>query len=376
MQDVRGFFDDLTLPEFLGWVLLGNSLLNWLVFAITLVVVIGTLVLLKRLLLRRLTALAARTSNPADDVAVELLRRTRALIILFIALSIALRTLALSERAAVYASKIGYAALFLQFGLWGSATITYFINRYATARQMDEADTAMTIRAAGFLGRLILWSVILLLLLQNVFDIDVTALITGLGIGGVAIALAVQNILGDLFGAISIVLDKPFVVGDFIIVDTVMGTVEYVGLKTTRLRSISGEQIIISNGDLLSSRIRNFKRMYERRIVFTIGVEYGTPADTLAAIGGWIRDIVEAQPEARFDRSHFFAFADSSLNFETVYYVKKPDYAVYMDTQQAINLAIVRKFEAEGIEFAFPTRTIHIGGGADGLAAAVAPARS
>ena len=376
MQDVQGFLDDVTLPAFFGWMFLGNTVLNWLVFAVTLVLVIGTLVLVKRLLMRRLVRIAERTSNVADDIAVELLRRTRSLIIIFIALSIALRTLALSERAISYASRLGYAALFIQFGLWGGAAITWFINRYAAARQMDAADTAMTIRAAGFLGRVVLWSVILLLVLQNVFEVDVTALITGLGIGGVAIALAVQNVLGDLFGAIAIVLDKPFVVGDFIIVDTMMGTVEYVGLKSTRVRSLSGEQIIFSNRDLLSSRIRNYKRMFERRIVFTVGVVYGTPHDKLAAIGGWIREIVSAQPETRFDRSHFSAFADSSMNFETVYYVTKPDYNVYMDIQQAINLAIVRRFEAEGIEFAFPTRTLHIAGSVNGQPLAAVPART
>lgn len=376
MQGVQGFIDDLTLPAFFGWVFLGNTILNWVVFLLSLVVVIGALVLAKRLLMRRLVRIAGRTSNVADDVAVQLLQRTRSLIILFVALSIALRTLTLSERAISYASRLGYAALFVQFGLWGSAAITYLINRYAAQRQMDAADAAMTIRAAGFLGRIILWSIILLLVLQNVFEVDVTALITGLGIGGVAIALAVQNVLGDLFGAISIVLDKPFVVGDFIIVDNMLGTVEYVGLKTTRLRSLSGEQIIFSNGDLLSSRIRNYKRMFERRVVFGFRVVYGTPPEKLEAIGRWVREIVEAQPETRFDRSHFASFTESSLDFETVYYVLKPDYNVYMDTQQAINLAIVRRFEAEGIEFAFPTRMLHIASSVDGVPVAEAPART
>ena len=362
-MDLRGWLSGLTLPEFFGWVVLGNTVLAWLVFAVTLVLVIGVLMLVKRVLLGRLMALARRTHSDVDDAMLELLTRTRGFILLAISLSIAVRTLTLSERAEAYAVRIGYAALFIQFGLWGAGLVTYFTNRYISQREGAEADTAMTIRAASFLARVILWTLIVLLTLQNVFDVNITALITGLGIGGVAIALAVQNILGDLFGAVSIVLDKPFVVGDFIVVDDLMGTVEYVGLKTTRLRSLSGEQIVFSNGDLLQSRIRNYKRMYERRIAFSIGVTYDTPRETLAAIPGWMRTIVEAQPEARFDRSHFFSFGDSSLNFETVYFVKKPDYGVYMDVQQAINLELVRRFEAEGVEFAFPTRTLHIAGG-------------
>ena len=361
-MDLRGWLSGLTLPEFFGWMVLGNAVLAWLVFVLTLTVVIGVLLLVKRVFLTRLVALAKRTQSNTDDALIELLTSTRGFILLAIALSIAVRTLALSDRAEAYAIRIGYAALFIQFGLWASGLVTYFTNRYIARREGDAADTAMTIRAAAFLARVVLWTIILLLTLQNVFEINITALITGLGIGGIAIALAVQNILGDLFGAVSIVLDKPFVVGDFIVVDNFSGTVEYVGLKTTRLRSLSGEQIVFSNGDLLKSRIRNYKRMYERRIAFTIGVTYDTPHQTLAEIPGWIRAIVEAQPDARFDRSHFFSFGDSSLNFETVYFVKKPDYGIYMDVQQAINLALMRRFEAEGVEFAFPTRTVHIAG--------------
>ena len=166
----------------------------------------------------------------------------------------------------------------------------------------------------------------LALVALNRLGYDVTALITGLGVGGIAIALAVQNVLGDLFAALAIVLDKPFVVGDAITVDTMTGTVEHVGLKTTRIRSVNGEQLIFSNADLLKSRIRNFKRMQERRIVFTIGVSYDTPPDTVARIPAMIREAVEAQQQVRFDRSHFMSYGDSALSFETVYFVLTADY--------------------------------------------------
>jgi small-conductance mechanosensitive channel len=198
-----------------------------------------------------------------------------------------------------------------------------------------------------------------LLALDNL-GFDITALVAGLGIGGIAVALAVQSVLGDLFASLSIVLDKPFVIGDFIIVDQYLGTVEHVGLKTTRIRSLSGEQVIFSNSDLLTSRVRNFKRMYERRIVFEVGVTYQTSYENVAAIPSMIRSIIEAQGETRFDRSHFKSYGDSSLVYETVYYVRSPDFNVYMDTQQAINLALYQEFAKRGIDFAYPTRTLYV----------------
>ena len=204
-----------------------------------------------------------------------------------------------------------------------------------------------------------LW-VMLALVALNRLGFDVTALITGLGVGGIAIALAVQNVLGDLFAALAIVIDKPFVVGDSITVDTMTGTVEHVGLKTTRLRSVNGEQLIFSNADLLKSRIRNFKRMEERRVLFLISVTYDTPPDTVERIPTMLREAVESQKQVRFDRSHFVSYGDSSLNFETVYFVTTADYLTYADINQAVNLAIYRRFAAEKIDFAYPTRTLFV----------------
>jgi small-conductance mechanosensitive channel len=223
--------------------------------------------------------------------------------------------------------------------------------------------TRTTIQAVGYAGRFALWALLVVTALQN-FGIDVTALVTGLGIGGIAIALAVQNILGDLFAALAIVLDKPFVVGETIHVDNIIGTVEHVGLKTTRLRSLSGEQIVISNNDLLKSRIRNYKRMQERRVVFQLDVTYDTPAEKVARIPQIVRGVIERQPITRLDRCHFLTFAESSLRIEAVYYVLDPDYNRYADTQHAINLELLREFRREKIEFAFPTRTLHVQTGA------------
>ena len=231
------------------------------------------------------------------------------------------------------------------------------------ARAQDP-DGATTLRLIGFAAQGALWLLVGLLALDQL-GFDVTALIAGLGIGGVALALAVQNILGDVFACAAIALDKPFVVGDFIVVDGLRGTVENVGLKTTRVRSLDGELLVFSNADLLKSRVRNFKRMFERRIQFCIAVNYDTPADKLRRIPGWLREAVDAQPKTRFDRAHFKSYGDWALDFEVVYYVLDADYNLYMDVQQSLNLAIYERFSAEGVEFAFPTRTLFVRGAAE-----------
>jgi small-conductance mechanosensitive channel len=209
-----------------------------------------------------------------------------------------------------------------------------------------------------FVATLALWSLLLLLALDNV-GIDVTTLVAGLGIGGIAVALAAQSVLADLFASLAIVIDQPFVEGDFIVTGDLAGSVEKVGVKTTRIRSLSGEQLVVPNHDLVSSRIHNYKRMEERRVLFTIGVEYGTTAEQMELAPRLIRAAIEAQEGTRFDRAHFRGFGDFSLNIEAVYFVLSPDYAVYMETHQAVNMRILRDFRDAGIAFAFPTQTVH-----------------
>ena len=206
-----------------------------------------------------------------------------------------------------------------------------------------------------------LWGAGSLLLLDN-FGFKISAIVTGLGIGGVAVALAAQAILGDLLSYVSILFDKPFEVGDFIVVGEARGTVEVIGIKTTRLRSLGGEQLVFSNTDLTGSRVQNFKRMQERRVMFRFGVTYNTRTDVLKKIPAQIKTIVEAVPHTRFDRAHFVAFGPSSLDFEIVFYVLSPDYNVCMNVQETINLAIKELFDGAGIEFAFPTQTVYLAG--------------
>lgn len=346
------------MNDFLGRQYYGNSVWTWLL-ALTIVGGVTTLLLLtQRALVHRFGDRSRQTENYWDDLAVELLRKTRFYVFLLAAILIAVRVLHISLIFGRWVQVATVALLLFQAAVWGNATITFWVRRLTASRQaVADTSGATTIRALGFLAQLLLWAIVLLMVLSNL-GIDITALVAGLGIGGIAIALAVQNILGDLLGALSIVLDKPFVIGDFIVIDDFAGSVEHIGIKTTRIRSLSGEQLVFSNADLLKARIRNYKRMYERRIAFQIGVTYDTPHATLQRIPELVRAAIEAQPKARFDRSHFKGFGDSSLNFESVYYVSSPDYTIYMDIQQAVNLELVRQFEAEGIEFAFPTRTI------------------
>jgi small-conductance mechanosensitive channel len=296
-----------------------------------------------------------------DDLFSEILSGTRGFFLIAVSLSVGSRVLVRTDTVTEVIGGVTMVAVLLQVGIWVSRGLGFMLTRSVRRGEDGTGSASTMLTPLMFLMRLLIWSVILLVGLDN-FGVDVTALITGLGIGGVAIALALQTVLGDLFASLSIVLDKPFIIGDFITVNEFSGTVEHVGLKTTRVRSLSGEQVVFSNSDLLNGRIRNFKRMTERRILFTVGVTYQTPGDLLAGIPSMIRSIVEQQPKTRFDRSHFKGFGDSSLDIETVYFVLDPDYAVYMDIQQAINLEIYRQFGEAGIEFAYPTRTLFVAG--------------
>ena len=242
--------------------------------------------------------------------------------------------------------------------MWGGTLIEQWIT-HSRQRKSIPNGAATTLVGLGFVAKLALWAVVLLLMLDNL-GINITALAASLGIGGVAVALAVQNILGDLLASLSIVIDKPFVLGDSIAVDGLSGTVEHIGLKTTRIRADSGEQIVFANGDLLKSRLRNFKLMRERTIVFGFGVLQTTTAEQLEAIPSLVREIITPLPATRFQRAHFKNFGDSSYNFEAVYTMLTPDYGRYMDTQQAINLALVRVLTERGISLAAPSRRLYI----------------
>jgi len=321
------------------------------------------LFMLRKLALTYLERVARNTDTVIDDFFIEVVSATRVLLASAIGLYLGSHFLTLPAAMETQVDRAFGAALIIQTGFWASRGLIFWLrHHFSQGGQEDAGARAMSLSLLSFLGRMVIWVLVLLSMLDNL-GINVTALVASLGIGGIAVALAMQNILGDLFASLSIAIDKPFVIGDFIVLGEEMGTVEQVGLKTTRIRSLGGEQIILSNNDLLQSRIRNYKRLQERRAVFAIGVTYDTPSDKLERIPELIRQAIEAQADARFDRAHFKSFGASSLDFEAVFYVLKPDYNVFMNVQQAINLQLVRSFAGQGIEFAFPTQTLHLHGG-------------
>jgi small-conductance mechanosensitive channel len=285
-------------------------------------------------------------------------RRTRPYFLVAIAVWAATRVVGPWFRSNAVLAAAGIIIVLLQAGVWGNGIIGFITREYVQKRATD-SGTRTTILAVGYAARFALWGLLVVTALQN-FGVDVTAIITGLGIGGIAIALAVQNILGDLFAALAIVLDKPFVVGDTIQVDNFTGTIEHVGLKTTRMRSVNGEQIIVSNSELLKSRIRNHQRMQDRRVLFNVDVTFDTPPATLERIPEIVKDVVGKHSLARFDRCHLLGWTDSALRFEVVFHVLDPDHAKYADIHHAVNIELLRRFAADGVELAFPTRMVHM----------------
>jgi small-conductance mechanosensitive channel len=339
--------------------LLGNAAVQWLVaFGLSLGC-FAALMTARRIARGYHQRLLATERTEIIEIPLHVVARTTALFIVALSLFLGAQALTQTPRVARIIDSAITIALFWQAGVWAVAGTSAWIDRKRRASMTADRAMVGTLGILGFMVNVLIWSLVVLLTLDNV-GVDITALVAGLGIGGIAVALAVQNILGDLFASLSITLDRPFVVGDFLSVGDFLGSVEHIGIKSTRLRSLSGEQIVMPNADLLGSRVRNYGRMSERRVVFTIRVTYQTPVALVERIPGLIRRIIEAQDDTRFDRSHFAKHAETSLEFETVYYVLSPNYNRYMDIQQEINLRLHREFAHLGVEFAYPTRKVFV----------------
>ncbi len=311
--------------------------------------------------LRRLTLLKR---SPFAEFLLTQLANTRIKLLLIIAIFIGAQWLPVSERAGVALRVLTLFAVLLQLGEWLSNLVMYLMrgasHRRAVARGLLEgedqqpASLSDTFNTLGMVLKGVVWFVVLLLALDNIPGVQITALFASLGVAGLAVGLAVQNILGDLFASLSIILDKPFEVGDTIRVDEMTGEVQHIGLKSTRLRSITGEQLVFGNSDLLSSRVRNFKRMQRRTSIFTLRVPFETPHDKLANIPTILKDIVNAQEQVTFDRAHLKTIGEYAFEFEVAYFIETPDFTAFLDIQQAINLEIHRRFEEHGILLALP----------------------
>lgn len=327
----------------------GSSMTSWATTLAIVLVVALLLSALKRLVLGRITRLAERTPTSLDNVAVRLLRGTRFVFLVLVAIAIVFLVIDVADPLRRLLRWIAIVAVLVQIANWGNAAIGYWFTSYSTRRgTAADPGSVTTMNALSYVARFALW-VVLLLVALDTFGINVTALVTGLGITGIAVALAVQNILGDLFAALSIVLDKPFVVGDHIEFDAFAGTVEHIGLKSTRVRSVTGELIIASNGDLLKGRIRNFRSMRERRNILVTRVPPDTGDEAIARIPELMRSVLLTCRDARLERTHLRAVTDSALEFETVYFVTTPDQSAALEVQEAVLLETRRAFAAAGL---------------------------
>lgn len=346
------------MEEFFEKSYFGNSLQD---YAIALGVITGGILILRLFrsrLLNRIKAWASKTDTKIDDYIISGAEKFGLPILNLIVIYWGINYLQLSEKVSKLVSTVTtvvalYFVIRIILSVIRKALETYVLKQENGEVKLKQITGIMVVI------NIAVWAIGLVFLFDNL-GYNVTAIITGLGIGGIAIALAAQNILGDLFNYFVIFFDRPFEVGDFIVVDDKRGTVEFIGIKTTRIKSLSGEQIVISNSNLTNSRLHNFRRMEQRRVVFQIGVVYGTPLEKLKEIPDIIKKILEDEPLTTPDRVHFAAYGDFSLNFEIVFYVKSADYNQYMDIHQNINFRIYEAFENQGIEFAYPTQTLYL----------------
>ncbi len=346
------------MEDFLNQIYFGNTILKYIVAIGIFVLVIIVVKVFSLIVLRRLKRWAEKTKTTIDDFILVGIKKSVVPIIYYGAIFLSVRSLNLSDSASNILDILSIIVVTFFIIRLITSTLDFSIISY-TAKQDAGDKKAKQLKSISALARIIIWGVALVFLLDNL-GFDISAVVAGLGIGGIAVALAAQSILGDLFSYFIIFFDRPFELGDYIKIGDKNGTVEHIGIKTTRIRALSGEQLVFSNTDLTSSRLHNFKKLQRRRKVFMLGVIYETPAEKLKMIPDIVKDIITEEEKSDYDRGHFKTFGDFSLNFEFVYYVLSPDYATYMDTQHNINMKIFNKFKEEGIEFAYPTQLVYV----------------
>ncbi|GAB6282994.1 MAG: mechanosensitive ion channel family protein [Ignavibacterium sp.] len=345
------------MDNFLNIEFAGNTIRAYFISLIIFLVGLFVIFIIRKIVLNRLEKWAKKTKSEFDDFLISKIEKQIIPIFYFLAFYLGLESLHFSKEA----HKI-IDALYI-------IVITFFVVRFAAVlvnfaiysywKRREGEDAAKNLRGISSLINLLVYSIGLIFLLENL-GLKISTVVAGLGIGGIAVALAAQKILGDLFNYFVIFFDRPFQVGDFIMIDNKLGSIEKIGLKSTRIKSLSGEQLVFSNTDLTNARIHNFKQMERRRVAFTIGVIYQSKLEQLQIIPQLIKNIIESHDDVQFDRSHFSNYGNFSLNFETVYFVNTSDYNKYMDIQQSINLNIYKEFSKQGIEFAYPTQTIFL----------------
>lgn len=351
-------YTQLTESLFWNYELLHNTVGEFLTAVVALVVFLIVFKIFQIIIISRLRILAEKTETDLDDTLIKIVQSLKPPFYWFIAFYFALQFLTLNEMISKVIETLLIVWVVYQAIYALQILLDYVFAKVLRARG-DENGAEGALGLLSSVVKWVLWVIGILMILSNL-GINVTSLVAGLGIGGLAFALAAQNILGDLFSSFSIIFDKPFQVGDYIVIGNTKGTVLKIGIKTTRLRSLQGEEIVMSNNKLTSAEVQNFKKLEERRISTSLGVTYETSTEKLKKIPAMIKTIIDAEEGVRFDRAHFSSFADSALIFDTVYYVETGNYGEYMDKKQEINYAIREAFEKEGIDMAYPTQTLHL----------------
>ncbi|HEY4368164.1 MAG TPA: mechanosensitive ion channel family protein [Steroidobacteraceae bacterium] len=347
----------MVFADFLEKTYYHNTLWHWFLAAGIAVAVLFLTLIVRRVVRTRYARMLATPQTELLELPLRVASCTAVTFLLVLALFAGAQVLELPKSPAKVLLTLITIAAFWQVGMWATAGVVAWLDHRQRQSLPTDRAAVGSLGIIGFIVRALIWALVLLLTLDNL-GINITALVAGLGIGGVAIALAVQNVLGDLLASLSITLDRPFVVGDAVAVGDFSGTVEQIGVKSVRIRSVNGEQIIMSNADLLSSRIRNFGRLRERRVLFNVNLALDAPPERLQNIPAALRALIEAEKDVRFDRSHFARIGNSALEFETVYFVTTSDYVRYMDIQQNINLRIIELLKREKLNLAVPVQKV------------------
>ena len=342
---------------------LGITGLQWMAASVILLAMTPTLMFVRRIVCRRVRRHATKTASDVDDAIADLIERTRGWFFALLGLRLATLMLDLPERWDLRVHTALIVGGMIQGGIWASTVVRYLVDRkFARHVHAQGASPQVTPIAQALLrlaGLVIVWSIVLLVVL-SAFGIDITALVAGLGVGGVALALAVQKVLGDILASVSIIMDKPFQPGDFISVGQLSGTVRRIGMRSTILASLGGEELVLSNNDLLSSRIQNYTRMQERRVVLRIGVVYTTSQELLERLPALLRAAVERREQVRFERATLVDLGESAIEYEIVYWVLSPDYGLYTQIHQQLLFDLIREMRELGYDFAFPSRTLYV----------------
>ena len=346
------------IKEILAYELGSNTLHDYVFALILFVAILVIFQIFKKVAISKLKKFAKKTKNEIDDELIKMIENISSIFYVVVALYFPLKTLIIWDGVGNFIDGAFVVVVVYQVVRSLQFLIEYGLRKFAE-KKGESADTRAAFQGVRLVIKIVLWSLGVLVILSNL-GINITTLVASLGIGGVAIALAVQNILGDIFSSFSIYFDKPFVVGDYIVVGEHDGVVKRIGLKTTRIQTLEGDELVISNQELTTSRVQNFRVMKERRVTLKFGVLYETPLEKMKKIKRIVENIVEGVGNVRFDRCYFTEFADSSLNFEAIYFVLSGDMKEYLEKQEKINFGVMEEFQKEGIEMAYPTQTVYM----------------